>query len=204
LGKGSNFTEVFLIYMLRTAAMVAVVLLVAGAAAFVLVNGLNGLGRTAGPSSKTSVPEISVSNASASTASTTSIPAVSLSNSTSFCTYPSGSMGVLLRVLSDSDSTPVAGALVTTSYEFPYTCVPGANVASTTSQAFESFTTTSTEWYYLHGLNDGTYSLSVEYGGQTYNLTATQRPGLYSCVTLQVPSGSVDTTYGQSCPASGS
>jgi hypothetical protein len=146
---------------------------------------------------------ISVSSASTSTASTTSIHAITLSNSTSFCTYPGEPQGVLLRVLSDSDSTPVAGALVTTSYEFPYTCVPGQNVASTTSQAFESFTTTSTEWYYLHGLNDGTYSFSVEYGGQTFHLTATGRPGLYSCVTLQVPSGTVDTTYGQSCPATG-
>ncbi|MGH9920754.1 MAG: hypothetical protein ACRD6W_18020 [Nitrososphaerales archaeon] len=106
-------------------------------------------------------------------------------------------------MLSESNSTPVAGAIVTTSYEFPYTCVQGANVASTTSQAFESFTTTSTEWYYFHGLNDGTYSFSVEYGGQTYNLTANGRPGLFTCVTLQVPSGAADTTYGPSCPATG-
>jgi hypothetical protein len=201
---GSNVTEAFLNYMLRAAAMVAVVLLVAGAAAFVLVNGSNGPGKTTGSSSRTSVPETSVSSTSASTASTTSIPAVSLSNSTSFCTFPGEPQGILLRVLSDSDSTPVVGAHVTTSYEFPYTCVPGANVASTTSQAFESFTTTSTEWYYLHGLNDGTYSFSVEYGGQTYNLTATPPPGAYGCVTLQVPSGAVDTTYAQSCPATGS
>ncbi len=108
---------------------------------------------------------------------------------------------VYLRVLSDSDSAPVAGAVATTSYDFPYTCVPCSVYPSCFSgEAFVSFTTTSTEWY---AFGDATNSFSVEYGGQTYNVTASQRAGS-TCVTLQVPSGAVDTTYGTSCTTAGS
>lgn len=192
----------------RVIAIIAVLIIIVGIVGIISLTSHPNTSTSSSASASTTLTTSSTatsSNASASTASTTRILAVSLTNSTSLCTFPSGSGAVLLRVLSDSDSTPVAGALVTTSYEFPYTCVPGANVASTTSQAFESFTTTSTEWYYFSGLNEGTFSFSVEYGGQTYDLTASQGGfAAYTCVTLEIPSGAVDTTYGQSCSATGS
>ena len=113
---------------------------------------------------------------------------------------------VYLRVLSDSDSALVAGAAVTTAYNFAYTCAPSSFSESPSSscpylscfsgEAFKSFTTTKgTEWY---AFGDAANSFSVIYDGQAYNVTASQRAGS-TCVTLHVPSGAVDTTYGASC-----
>jgi hypothetical protein len=99
---------------------------------------------------------------------------------------------VYLRVLSDSDSTPVAGAVVTTTYDIPETCGAGDPSGLT----FVSFTTTNTEWY---AFGDSTYSFTVATGGQIYNVTASQRPGASTCVTLHVPSGVVGMTYGPRC-----
>jgi DNA-binding beta-propeller fold protein YncE len=109
---------------------------------------------------------------------------------------------VYLRVLSDSDSALVPGAAVTTAYDFPLTCAPSffespsSYLSSFSGEAFKSFTTgTSTEWY---AFGDAANSFSVIYGGQAYNVTASQRAGS-TCVTLRVPSGAVDTTYGAGC-----
>ncbi len=97
---------------------------------------------------------------------------------------------VYLRVL--SDSAPVAGAVVTTTYDIPETCGAGDPSGLTSV----NFTTANTEWY---AFGDSTYSFSVSTGGQTYNVTASQRPGSSTCVTLHVPSGVVDMTYGPRC-----
>lgn len=109
---------------------------------------------------------------------------------------------VYLRVLSDSNSARLAGAAVTTAYDFAYTCAPSffespsSYLSSFSGEAFKSFTTsTSTEWY---AFGDAANSFSVIYGGQAYTVTASQRAGS-TCVTLHVPSGAVDTTYGASC-----
>jgi YVTN family beta-propeller protein len=105
---------------------------------------------------------------------------------------------VYLHVLSDADSASVAGAVVTTSYDFPTTCVfTGCPYPSCLSgEGFKSFTTTtSTEWY---AFGDAANSFSVIYGGQAYNVTASQRAAS-TCVTLRVPSGAVDRTYGPGC-----
>ena len=102
---------------------------------------------------------------------------------------------VYLRVLSDSDSAPVAGAAVTTAYDFANTCDPPPEPGS---QAFVGFTTTrSAEWY---AFGDSSDSFSVDYGGQANSVVASQRAGS-TCVTLHVPSGAVDTTYGAGCAA---
>lgn len=101
---------------------------------------------------------------------------------------------VYLRVLSDSNSAPVVGAVVTTTYDIPETCGAGDPSGLT----FVDFTTASTEWY---AFGDSTYSFSVAAGGQTHNVTASQRPGSSTCVTLHVPSGAVDMTYGPRCVA---
>ncbi len=118
---------------------------------------------------------------------------------------------VYLRVLSDSETALVAGAAVTTAYNFAYTCALSSFSESPSSscpylscfsgEAFKSFTTsTSTEWY---AFGDAADSFSVIYGGQAYNVAASQRAGS-TCVTLHVPSGAVDTTYGASCMAESS
>ncbi len=99
---------------------------------------------------------------------------------------------VYLRVLSDSDSAAVAGAVVTTTYDIPETCGAGDPSGLTSV----NFTTSSTEWY---AFGDSTYSFSLATGGALYNVTASQRPGSSTCVTLHVPSGTVDMTYGPRC-----
>jgi hypothetical protein len=107
---------------------------------------------------------------------------------------------VYLRLLSDSGADPVAGAVVTTAYDFAVPCYTSPNPClnpSNCGEAFKNFTTTSTEWY---AFGDSADSFSVEYGGQTYNVTASQTVGS-TCVTMHVPSGVVDTTYGASCAA---
>jgi hypothetical protein len=107
---------------------------------------------------------------------------------------------VYLRVLSDSGADPVAGAVVTTAYDFAVPCYTSPTPCpnpSNCGEAFKNFTTTSTEWY---AFGDSADSFSVEYGGQTYNVTASQTVGS-TCVTVDVPSGVVDTTYGASCAA---
>jgi hypothetical protein len=99
---------------------------------------------------------------------------------------------VYLRVLPDSDgqSSPssfIQGANVTTYYDLPDVCG---------SHSVASFTTTKNiEWY---AFGDSAKSFFVGYGGQTYNVTASQISGS-TCVTLHVPSGAVDFTYGPGC-----
>ncbi len=93
---------------------------------------------------------------------------------------------------------PVAGAVVTTAYDFAVPCYTSPTPClnpSNCGEAFKNFTTTSTEWY---AFGDAADSFSVEYGGQTYKVTASQTAGS-TCVTLHVPSGRVDITYGASC-----
>ena len=107
---------------------------------------------------------------------------------------------VYLRVLSDSGSAPVTGANVTTAYDFAQTCYPNPTPCQNPAicgEAFNSFTTTSTEWY---AFGDSINSFNVTYGGQTYVVTASQSAGS-TCETLHVPSGAVDTTYGPGCVA---
>ena len=105
---------------------------------------------------------------------------------------------VYLRVLSDSEPAPVAGAVVTTAYDFAVPCYTSPTPClspSNCGEAFKNFTTTSTEWY---AFGDSADSFSVVYGGQTYKVTASQTAGS-TCVTLHVLSGTVDMTYGASC-----
>ncbi len=68
------------------------------------------------------------------------------------------------------------------------------------SPALKNFATTNTEWY---AFGDAAKSFSVLSGGLTYNVTQSQRAGS-TCVTMLVPSGAVDTTYGPSCSSSSS
>ncbi len=99
-----------------------------------------------------------------------------------------------LRVVSDSNQTPIAGAQVTATNE-PY-CV--------STQSTLTFTTNTTEWYSLPSQNNAGYSFAVEYSGQTYDFTASLRPISVTCESLYIPSGLTNATIiaGQSsCPS---
>jgi hypothetical protein len=97
-----------------------------------------------------------------------------------------------LRVVSDSNQTPIAGAHVAATDE------PACPPSPTTL----TFITNNTEWYSLNSQNNLGYSLVVTYAGQTYDFHASLRPLFMTCVSLYVPSGNtnVTMTFQASCP----
>ena len=100
-----------------------------------------------------------------------------------------------LRVVSDSDQTPITGAVVNaTSQPINGDCIPATS---------QEFTTNNTEWYSLGTLNLAGYSFVVTYSGQAYSFTADLRPISVTCATLYIPSGETNVTIkaGQTtCP----
>lgn len=95
----------------------------------------------------------------------------------------------LLRILSDSTQTPVAGAQVSATNKPAYCGSSPATIQTTTT-----FTTNSTEWYSFDTTNNAGYSFTVRYSGQSYTLTADLRPISTTCATLFIPSGRTNTT----------
>ena len=91
---------------------------------------------------------------------------------------------MFLRVVSDSNQTPIAGAQVTATNNAAY-C--GSLPAS--GQTTVTFTTNGTEWYSLSAENNAGYSFVVEYSGHVYNFTARLAPVSATCATLFIPSG---------------
>jgi hypothetical protein len=101
----------------------------------------------------------------------------------------------LLRVVSDSNQTPIAGAEVTAiSQSATYSC--NGLTSLSTSRTIETFTTNNaTEWHQLRSQNDGTYSIVVDYSGQSYDFSASfGNPGSATCVSLYIPSGRTNVT----------
>ena len=95
-----------------------------------------------------------------------------------------------LRVVWDSNQTPVAGARVEAT-----TQPASVNGYPCSNPSTEDFTTTSnTKWYSLGTQNEAGYSLTVSYSGQTYNFTAGLEPLSVTCATLSIPSGKADVT----------
>ncbi len=103
---------------------------------------------------------------------------------------PGGESGPFaIRVLFDSNQSPVAGAQVSAMNQPGGVTCNGTSSYLLTSQTTVTFTTNHTEWYYLDSGPDAGYSVTVTYAGQHYNLTATFRPEFAYCATLFVPSG---------------
>jgi hypothetical protein len=103
-----------------------------------------------------------------------------------------------LRVVSDSDQSPLVGATVAATNE-PALC----NGVPATSQTTTTFTTSDTGWYSLVSENDGGYSLLVNYSGQSYSFIADLRPVSVTCATLYIPSGMTNVTiteFQTTCP----
>jgi hypothetical protein len=108
-----------------------------------------------------------------------------------------------LRVVSDSNQAPIAGAQVTaTSQALTFACNGSVQAMSQTRQ---TFTTNNTEWYSLNNQNNGSYSIAVEYSGQSYNFAAYLKPLSVVCASLYIPSGTTNITafeFQSTCPAS--
>ena len=106
-----------------------------------------------------------------------------------------------LGVLSDSTHQPLVGAKVVAT-DRPAYC----NNQPATSQTSISFTTNGTVWMELPSENNGGYSISVTFSGQTRNFTADLRPVSITCASISFPSGRTNvtiTTFGESCSSSG-
>jgi hypothetical protein len=106
------------------------------------------------------------------------------------CSITGQPAGFLLRVLSDSNQAPIAGAQVTATSR-PQYCDPNTPA---TSQTTLTFTTNNTEWYSLNSQYTASYTLVVKYSGQSYNFTANLRPVSETCATLYIPSGKTNVT----------
>lgn len=114
------------------------------------------------------------------------------------CTFTASPGPVFLRVLSDSNQTSVAGAKV------EYTNTPmSCNGYPAEPRATQTFVTNSTEWHPLSSGQDASLSFVVTYSGQAYNFSTGLGIEAVTCVTLLVPSGNTNVTFGNfqsTCP----
>jgi hypothetical protein len=104
-----------------------------------------------------------------------------------------------LRVVFDSNQTPVSGAQVTAT-SIPSDYLPtNCQGAQTTFK----FTTNDTEWYSLPANWYGGFSLVVRYSGQSYSFTVSLPVESLTCSSLYVPSGRTNSTlftFQNDCP----
>ena len=104
-----------------------------------------------------------------------------------------------LRVVWDSNQTPVVGAHVEAT-----TRPASVNGYPCSNPSTEDFTTASnTKWYSLGTQNEAGYSLVISYSGQTYNFTASLAPLSVTCASLSIPSGKTDVNisgFQTACP----
>jgi len=115
------------------------------------------------------------------------------------CSITGQPAGILLRIVSDSNQAPIAGAQVMATNQPAY-CDPNTPA---TGQTTLTFMTNNTEWYSLDSQDNAGYSVVVKYSGQNYNLTAKLRPISETCATLYIPSGRTNVTITAlqtSCP----
>ena len=87
---------------------------------------------------------------------------------------PGGEPGPFgLRILFESNQTPVSGAqVIATNRPGVYGCV-GSPGYPLTNQTTVTFTTNKTMWYMFDSGYDESYSITVTYSGESYNLTVT-------------------------------
>jgi hypothetical protein len=119
----------------------------------------------------------------------TMTPQTGSSETSTSCSSSSQPGAFLLRILSDSNQTPIVGAQVMATNS-PVFC----GASPVTPQVTIAFTTNGTAWYSLSGENNLGYSVVVTYSGQTYTFTERLQPALVTCTTYFVPSGITNVT----------
>lgn len=115
------------------------------------------------------------------------------------CVITGQADGFDLRVIWDSNQTPVVGAMVNA------TTHPDSVNGQPCGQPQSQYFTTSggREWYSLGTYNIGGYSILVKYSGQSYTLTAGLSPLSTTCASLYLPSGRTNVTIAylsSTCP----
>lgn len=115
------------------------------------------------------------------------------------CTFMAQPGSLFLRVISDSNQTPISGAQVSAT-SAPWLC-NGFPVAPKTTM---TFVTNSTEWHYVGGgASEAAFSFDVKYAAHSYSFTESVLVEGVSCVTLFIPSGDTNVTWGtfqSTCP----
>ncbi len=96
-------------------------------------------------------------------------------------TEPGRPLGAYLRVLYDSNSSPVVGANVTATPWSTFDCYAYRTI----------FTTNGTEWYSLNDFDTLSFQITVTYLGHDYNLTMSLGLSTWTCETLYLPSGNI-------------
>ncbi len=115
------------------------------------------------------------------------------------CTFNAGPLGLGLRVVSDGNQTPIAGAQV----EATNTALL-CDGAPADSQKTTSFVTNGTEWNYLDIGEDASYSFLITYSGHSYNFSTGLGVEAFTCATLFLPSGRTNVTFAEfqnGCPS---
>jgi hypothetical protein len=115
-------------------------------------------------------------------------------SSTCLTTFPGQPLGASVRILNDSTSSPIVGAVVTATRPL------GGSCSQTALFSTVQFTTNSSEWDSLPVLNGGTYQIVVTYLGQSYALTMPLGLSIYNCGTLFIPSGQTNVTTSTQTP----
>jgi hypothetical protein len=123
------------------------------------------------------------------TATNSQIGSSETSTESTSCSISSEPGPFLLRIISDSNQTPVVGAQVMATNN-PIFC--GDSPART--QVTLAFTTNGTEWYSLSGEDNLGYSIVITYSGQTYTFTERLQPVSVTCTTYFIPSGITNVT----------
>lgn len=98
-----------------------------------------------------------------------------------------------LRVISDSNQTPIVGAQITAT-----DTVLLCNGATIDRPETQRFVTNSTEWYPMAGGLAATYSFVVSYAGHTYSFSTGNAIEAATCATLFIPSGRTNVTFATS------
>lgn len=156
-----------------------------------------------GTSFTTQIVATTIINSTVFTSSTTA-----LSSSTTTCTtiYPAGENWFYLRVVSDTNPTPIVDARVTATHQVTSPTCSGS--PQTTTEIALGFTTTNAEWYPLDTSFSGPYSIVVTYSGHSYSLSSDGgRAESATCETLYIPSGRTNVTttseFVSTCPSTG-
>jgi len=119
---------------------------------------------------------------------------VSSNTSQTACTtvLPSGENPLFLRVVSDANQTPIAGARVTATHDVITGCYGSPR---TTTRVTLAFTTSNAEWYSLDTFLSGPYSMVVAYSGHSYSLSSDGGSAeSATCLSLYLPSGRTNAT----------
>lgn len=108
------------------------------------------------------------------------------------CTISGQPMGMYLSVVSDNNGDPIMGAqVIAVHHEANDDCngviYPGATSTST-------FTTGGTVWNPLDSSNLGSYTITVQYQGHQFSLSARLQAESVTCAQVSLPSGRNNVT----------